>query len=149
MAVAAERSYDTRLRALDALRLMRTDRVSRAEAAHRSGTTPRSVARYVGSALQRGKDGRYRALPTDRIARPVQVLTRDGRKNLVLRGSRVASTVARHWNAVHRFLGTGDTEALAPFHGKRVAGHTLETDPDAIEREARRGELEFEDLYAS
>ena len=142
------RSSEARVRALEALRNMRAGH-SRSRSARMAGTTPRTVVRYVGGALRRGRGGRYIARPTDRLARPVRVLTTEGPKDLVLRGSRVTSTIARHWNAIHRFLGTGDSEPLEPFHGKRVAGYTLETDPDAIERQAHRGELEFEDLYTS
>ena len=142
-------SSTARLRAFEGLRLMRTAGYSRSRAARIVGTSPRTMTRYVGSALRRRDDGRYTATPTDRMKRPVRVLTTDGPKDLILRGSRVTSTVARHWNAVHRFLATGDTAALAPFHDKRVAGYTLETNPDAIERQAHRGELEFEDLYQS
>jgi len=135
------------LRALEALRLMRRDGVSRQRAAHRANTTPRTIARYVGSALKKDR-GRYVALAGDRLARPpLRVLTTEGPKDLIVRGSRGSSLVGAHWNAIERFLSTGDTNRLTPFRGKRVAGHTLETDPDAIEREARRGELEFEDLY--
>lgn len=107
------------------------------------------MTRYVGRALRRGRDRRYLARPTDRLPRPVQVLTTEGTKSLVLRGSNVTTLVARHWNTVGRFLATGETRALDSFRGRRVAGRELETDPDAIERQARRGELEFEDLYQS
>jgi hypothetical protein len=107
------------------------------------------MTRHVGAALRQRPDGRYVPTASDRLTRPVHVLTTEGVKPLTLRGSRVATLVAKHWNAVHRFLSTGDTAALAPFHHTRVAGHVLETNPDAIERQARHGELEFEDLYQS
>src|SRR5437762_7153010 len=104
-----------RVRAFEALRLMRNERLSRSAAARAVGTTPRTMERYVGPALTRDEAGRYRARPTDRLARPVRVLTTEGPKDLILRGSRVASVVGRHWNAVHRFLGSGDVSALNAF----------------------------------
>ncbi len=135
------------VRALEALRFMRSDGLSRQRAARTAGTTPRTMERYVGTALKRRRGGRYVARPTDRIGRPERVLTTEGPKNLTLRGSRVSSIVGRHWNAVQRFLATGDTHVLQAFQGKHVAGYELEANPDVIEREGRRGELEFEDLY--
>jgi len=42
--------------------------------------------------------------------------------------------IGRYWQAgVTAFLDTGDTAHLADYEGYRVAGHPLETDPDAIE----------------
>ena len=136
-----------RQRALTALSLMRTERLSLRRAADRAGTTPRTVHRHVGAALR--KNGRrYVATPADRLGRSLQVFTADaGVVELTLRGSRPASVVGAHWNAIHRFLATGDEGSLAPFVGRSVAGHHLETDPSVIERLGRRGELQFEDLY--
>ncbi len=149
MAERRSASSEARVRALEALRLMRTESLSRVQAAGKAGTTPRTMARYVGPALHRPRDGHYVAKPTDRLARPVFVLTKEGLKPLVPHGSRVTSLVAKHWNAVQRFLATGEEDVLRRFHGKRVAGYELETDPDVIEREGHRGALEFEDLYES
>jgi hypothetical protein len=64
-----------------------------------------------------------------------------------VRGSRAASLVGEHWSAVGHFLRTGDESRLIPLRGKSVAGIRLETDPDAIEEWARRGELDIEDVY--
>ncbi len=149
MAQRRSASSGARVRALEALRLMRAENLSRLRAAGTAGTTPRTMARYVGPALRRRRDGRYVAKPTDRLARPVLVLTKEGLKPLVPHGSRVTSLVAKHWNAVQRFLATGEEDVLQRFRGKRVAGYELETDPDVIEREGHRGELEFEELYES
>jgi hypothetical protein len=76
----------------------------------------------------------------------MNVLSTDGHITAVVRGSRAASLVAEHANAVKRYLETGDTTLLDPFVGKRVAGLTLETDPDAIETFALSGELDFEEI---
>lgn len=59
------------------------------------------------------------------------------------------SLVGQHANAVARFLGTGDTDALVEFEDAEVAGHRLQTDPDELEAWAAQGELEFEDIYDS
>jgi hypothetical protein len=77
----------------------------------------------------------------------MNVLSTQGHLTVVVRGSRSASLVAEHANAVQRYLATGDTSVLAPFVGKRVAGLTLQTDPNEIEAFALSGELDFEDIY--
>jgi len=57
------------------------------------------------------------------------------------------SIVGRHANAVGRFLATGETDGLVPFRGVKIAGHQLQTEPDALEAWAAQGELEFEEIY--
>ncbi len=134
-------------RSLNALALMRAEGVSFTHAAELAGISRGAVLRRVGGTLRRTRSGRYVAKSADRMRRDLQVLTTRGLKTLDLRGSRVASTVGEHWNAVHRFLETGDTSVLRPFRGKAVAGYRLETRPAVIERLGHRGELSFEDLY--
>lgn len=124
---------DARGRSLDAIRLMRRDGHSLIRAAREAGTTPRTVRRYADGALERSSRGRFKARPGDRLLRVMNVLSTDGHVTAVVRGARSASLVAEHANTVKRYLETGDTTLLDPFVGKRVAGLTLETDPDAIE----------------
>jgi hypothetical protein len=135
-------------RAFEALSLMRRERLSLAEAADRAGTTPNAVIRHVGPALERSAGGRYRARPRDRLTRPIEVLTVDGPQVVIVRGSGAASLIGSYEAAVGHYLQTGDASRLARFEGKRVAGITLEADPDAIDEWARRGELQIEDIYA-
>ena len=58
-----------------------------------------------------------------------------------------ATLVARHDNAVRKYLYTGDHTDLEEFDGMTVAGHQLETDLDELDRYALRGEIRFEDIY--
>jgi hypothetical protein len=58
------------------------------------------------------------------------------------------STVGQHWNAVRTYLNTGDDSRLRQFEGETVAVR-LETDLDTIDELARRGELDFPDIYES
>ena len=88
----------------------------------------------------------------------IRVLTTDGLKVLSL-DDREASLVGHHWNAVRRFLEYGDDAPLAALEGQRVGhsefdhmpgipgGYELETDLDAIEWHAVRGEVSFESIY--
>lgn len=135
-------------RALEALSLMRREGLSRAEAARRAGTTASAILRHAGPALERTPTGRYRARPGDRLLRRLQVLSPEGKRVIVTRGSRAASLTGSHWNAIDHYLRTGDASRLRRYRGKTVGGIPLETDPDAIDEWTRRGELEIEDIYA-
>jgi hypothetical protein len=68
--------------------------------------------------------------------------------NVDVRGSRRASAIGAYWNAVGRFLDTGDTSVLKPFEGMRIGGFVLETDPEVLEDMALRSQLGFEDIYS-
>ena len=71
---------------------------------------------------------------------------------IAVRGSRPAERVARHMAAVDRYLRTGDTEALAEFHGQGVRSRNESrpflTDTNVLDRLAQAGEVSFERLYA-
>jgi hypothetical protein len=138
---------EARRRSLEALRIMRRERRSLSRAAREAGTTPKTVRRYTDGALQSSSGGRFKARRADRLLRVMNVLSTEGHLTVVVRGSDAASLVAEHANAVQHYLTTGDTSALDRFADKRVAGVTLETDPDAIETFALAGELDFEDIY--
>ncbi len=58
-----------------------------------------------------------------------------------------ASVIGRHWNAVRAYLDFGDEGPLEQFDGVTVAGVELETDLDAIEWHAIRGDVRFESIY--
>lgn len=139
-------------RALKTLGLMRSKHLSLARAAKEAGTTPRTVKRYVGSALWKTEIGRYRAEPSDRLVRSLEFLTPEGRTVLQVRGSRNASLVGEYFDALKRYLTSGRTDALRKFEGKslRVGKITYRfiTDLELIDRLGNAGEIQFEDIYA-
>ena len=127
--------------------MMRRDGVSLSTAAKRAGTTPNTVLRHAGPALEH-RGGRFVATRGDRLARLMLVLGRDvGVVTVSVRGSHEASLIGGHWNAVHAYLATGSSSALRAYAGKSVAGVEFETDLDVIDELAHAGELEFEDIY--
>ncbi len=134
-------------RVLDALSLIRHDKLSLAKAALQAGTTPVVVMKYTRTALRRNRRGRIAAKPADRLYRPMRVLTADGLQDVGIRGSRAASVIGEHWNATRKYLETGDESGLRAFSDTFPGGKRLATDPAFIDREARRGELDFEDIY--
>jgi hypothetical protein len=137
-------AYD---RALDALAHMRSDGFSLTRASKEVGTTPATVKKYAGAALQRTPVGRLVAKPSDRFYRRMTVVTPNGPTLVEIRGSRTASMVGKHANAVRKFVETGDSSDLKAFRDKRVGGQPLATDPEKLRQLARRGEVDFEDIY--
>lgn len=125
---------------------MRREGLSLTAAARKAHTTPATVRRYGAAALARGPAGRYRVKKRDSLYRRLRVVTTQGRIELEV-DSEEASLVSRHANAVRKYGYTGDTNALVHFRGVRVAGHELESDPDALDRLDREGELGYLDLY--
>ena len=144
LASLSERARETRRSALEAVSIMRHERIPLARAARRAGVEPSTVRFWAGKAF--GPTGSVN--PADRLLRELLIVS-DGRTMQVdVRGSRQAAVVAAYWNAVSRFLETGDTRLLTKFEGKTVAGHVLETDLDVLEDLALSGGLQFEDIYA-
>jgi hypothetical protein len=78
---------------------------------------------------------------------PMRVITSSGLHLLRNLSDADAMTVARHDNAVRKYLYTGDHGDLDEFDGVRVAGHRLETDLDWLDLLALTGEIRFEDIY--
>ncbi len=121
-----ERSFAARDRALHALADMRHGSAS-AQAARDNGVTVRTIKKYVGRALLQDRPGgRIRASKSDRLVRYLQIPGLHGSIEIKAHGSKEASKVARYKTAVNRFL-SGDRHALAPWHGKKIAGVELIT----------------------
>jgi hypothetical protein len=131
---------------------MRSSRVSLRKASREFGVDPGQVIKLGRSALRKQKNGRYAARKTDRLLRVLGVLAVDGKREIALRDSHQASVIGSHWDAVQRYLQTGDDSALQKFHGKRITDasgkrHRLLTDLDELNRLGSAGVLSFESLY--
>jgi len=136
-------------RAVRALSLMRKG-LSRAQAAKRAGTTPKTIQKYAKPAIRKRK-GVYQAVPVDRMRRPMRFLTEQGITVVDVRNSQSATRLSLYWSAVDHYLLTGDRSRLRPYVGKylRASGHRHPylTDPLLLNRLAEAGEVSFEDLY--
>lgn len=132
---------------LHVLELMREGE-SLTVATHKAGTSPRSVARWVGPVLEKRR-GRWVARPADRLARLMKILGEGGvATERVVRGSRAASLVGEHWSAIGHYLDHDDPGRLERFRGKRVAGIALATSAADIDWWDMRSELAVEDIYS-
>jgi hypothetical protein len=78
----------------------------------------------------------------------MRVLMSKGAEDIDLETSEARSIVGSHWNAVQRFLSTGETDDLDEYKRIRIRGRRLMTDPDEIERLAQIGDLDNEGPYA-
>jgi len=148
-----ERETQAKERGLAVLSLMRREGLRFRPAAKAVGVDPRTVWRYVGSALRQESPGRrISATEHDRISRPVNFITPAGKQGGTVRDSRTASALGEHLNAVKTFISNrGDSSALEKFEGKsfRVSDEVYQfvTDPDTLSKLADAGELVFEGLY--
>lgn len=132
---------------------MRAEGVSLRQASREFEIDPRTVVRLGRPALRKRANGQYKAKASDRLLRVLVVPTREGLREIAVRDSRQASQVAEYWNAVHRYLETGDDSALRKFRRKRITDAKgvrvpLLTDRDELDRLGNAGELSFESLYA-
>jgi hypothetical protein len=129
---------------------MRSENISLTKAAREYGLTPKAVLARAGSALRKTKSGRYVARPSDKLLR---VLKLPGQIEVAVRDSATASKIAEYWDAVDKFVGTGDSSKLKKFRrlklldekGKRIK---LLTDLAELQTMGSAGVLSFESLYA-
>ena len=140
-------SVEARRRALDAVGLMRREGLSLTAAARKASTTPATVRRHAGAALDQ-TSRRVRVKPLDRMRLRMAVLTPGGMVDVETRTSGQRTLISEHSNAVRRFVNTGDATALAKFRGRQVAGVDFETDLAAIEAWGRIGEIDLDDIYS-
>jgi hypothetical protein len=146
-----EQAREARERALEAVNLMRRHGLSLSEAARRAETTPDTVKKYASSAIEAAPDG-YRVRASDRLVRDMAVLTPEGKRAVRVQGSRDASLVGEHWNAVRAYLEEGDDSGLDDLEGQSITdsrgqGWELLTDRQEILRFGGAGTLSFEDIY--
>ena len=149
------RQRETRERALRALRRMRKG-ASLSAASRAEHTKPATVRRHVGRAVRRDTPGgRFRAAPTDRLVRLLQVRAEDGELVRVpARSLAVARFLSQYENAVAHFLRTGDASRLLVFRGKRVTtedGRRIEllTDAERLQTLAAADLVHLDSLYAA
>ena len=141
------RSQLSRERSLAALASIRRG-ATLSRAARENGVTPRTIKRYVGSALVQGRrGGRIRAAKADRLVRYLVIPGPYGPVEITVRGSKTASEFAKYKAAVNRFL-RGDHDALAAWHGKKIAGIELVTAGNTLKSLADKGLLPYS-LYRS
>jgi hypothetical protein len=148
----SKRFQDKWTRATHVITKMRADGVSLRRASREFGLGSRVVLRLVSPALRKRKNGRYAAKASDRLLRVLVLPTSKGLQEVVTRDSREASKAAEYWNAVHRYLATGDASAVRQFDAKQITDANgskirLVTDLKELDRQGNAGNLSFESIY--
>jgi hypothetical protein len=126
-----------------------------AVAAREIGIDPRTVARHLGKALAKRADGKYHARPTDKISRNMTIYSQGKQTAITVADSTTASTIGQYFNAVRKYLNTGDNSDLKKFKNVTIVDsdgnkYRLETDVKKIRAiEAAKEEPEFFQIYSS
>lgn len=142
-----DRSFAARDRSIRALWDIRHG-ASTSQAARDNEVTTRTIKKYVGAALLQDRPGgRIHATKSDRYVRYLQIPGPHGPIEITAHGSREATEIARYKAAVNRFL-AGDRDALAPWHGKKIADVDLITAGRTLKDLADRDLLPYS-LYRS
>jgi hypothetical protein len=148
-----EKFKDTWDRVLGVVSKMRREKVSLTQASRDAGISSRTVTRWGKAALQKQKNGKYVAKKSDSLLRLVTIPTPEGKRDIAVRGSKQVTLLAEYWNALHRYLQTGDASRLKKFQGKHIRDANgvdipLSVDLSALNRLGSAGVLSFESLYA-
>ena len=130
------RQKDTRLRALEALNLMRKKGGGLSSSAKHTGTTTKTIRKHVGKAIFK-RNGKWRARQHDSISRVMTIFSNGKRFNIESTDSDTASLIGRYNSAVGHFSQTGDTTSLERMKSlvvKDTSGKTfvLETRPSKV-----------------
>ena len=138
-AAKPETFKDTWERVIDAISKMRNSKVSLTQAAREARVSPRTVTKWGKSALRKNKSGKYVVKKNDNLLRILSIPTPEGPRSIALRGSKQASLLGEYWNAVHRYLQTGDTSRLKEFRGEHITNADgldvpLLVDPEVLNR---------------
>lgn len=122
-----DRSQSARDRALHVLAAMRHDpNLSLTHAARLQGVKRETIKKYLPSALKKA-DGKFRATKSDRYTATLYVPDIHGNAVAVkTRSSKEREQLGQYLRDLGRYL-RGKRDALAPWHGKRIAGVELVT----------------------
>lgn len=131
---------------------MRSENISATRAARDLNVSPSQVFRWARPAFRKLSSGKYVAKRTDRLLRVLVMPSNKGLIEIAVSDSREASLLGEYWNAVDRFLRTGDSSGLQQLRKKRItdAGGKkirLLTNLEELNRQASAGVLRFESLY--
>lgn len=125
--ILSMRSQAARERALHVLAVMRRDpNLSLKHAARSQGVRPETVRKYFPSALKKST-GRFRATKGDRFSATLYIPDAQGNSVAVeTRSSQERKQVSQYLQDLGRYL-RGERNALAAWHGKKIAGVELLT----------------------
>ena|ERR1700722_6390219 len=146
------READIQRRVFRVLRRMREQHESLSKATQLEGIKSRTFIRYARPALRRSGPGKpWKAIPEDKLASVMNVLTRFGPTPEIVHSRRERKLLGAYNRAVRMFRAgeDGAEAALLELRGKKIAAHTLITDAKLLIQLEEAGRLDFDDLYSS
>jgi hypothetical protein len=145
-----ESARHSRMEAMRVVGLAKRDKTT-IEAAARKLKVPVSSVRYwAGEALEPTRQGRTLPRVTDRLTRlrPIFLIGEPEVVLVALRGSRAADRAHAIFAVQWLFItGEADASSLKAIRGLRVAGRTVESDPDILRRIGSAGGASVLDSY--
>jgi hypothetical protein len=123
------------------------------QASRKFSLDPRTVRRIARPALRKLRNGRWSARAHDSLLRVLVIPTHEGLHEIGVRDSHHATLLGEYWNAVERYLSTGESSALRIFQGQHIVDASGErvpllTDLHELDRLGSAGVLSFESIYA-
>lgn len=148
-----QRFREAHSKTIDVLSRMRKQHVSLTKAAKELRVDPRTVIKYGGTAFKKSSNGRYAAKRTDKLLRILVTPSPEGLREVAVRGTKPASVLAKHANAMRLQVRTGRDTELKQFEDKYIIDASGEripllTDLSVIDQLANAGVLSFENIYA-
>jgi len=124
-----------RAKSLEALWLVRRERLALQEAAERVGLEPNVIRRNTNAFCR--IHGRWRAKAFDHIPRSLVIYEKERKVIVEVTDSRIASLIGEYHNRVKQFLDSGKSSFLKELPRRRFKDskgrtHTLETNPKAV-----------------
>jgi len=116
----SEKRKDAFERSLRVLSKLRSEKTSLRKASLEVGIDPETVKRWAGSALRKKLNGKIAPKSSDQLVRLLRVPSEDGLRDVAIRGSKNATFLAGYFNALHRYLATGQFADLEKFRGKSL-----------------------------
>ena len=147
-----EKSKHSLERSLRVLSKLRNEKTSLKKASQEVGIRPETVKRWAGSALKKQPNGKIAPKSSDQLLRVLRVPSADGLRDVAIRGSRNATFLAEYFNALHRYLATGQFADLERFRGHFITDADgvqipLPTDRAELKRFGSAG-FYFESIYS-
>jgi hypothetical protein len=145
-----ESARHSRTEAMRVVGLARQERTTVEAAARKLKVPVGSVRYWAGDALEPTRQGRTLPRVSDGLTRlrPIFLVGEPEVVLVALRGSRAADRAHAIFAVQWMFItGEADTSSLEAIRGKRVAGRTVESDPDVLRRIGSAGGASVLDSY--
>lgn len=146
----SDKEFQTKEKAFDVVAKARKDSGKPlATIARETGTTVKTVRKYLPAALHKSREGKWVVTKSDRYVRSLSLPGPYGHVRVQARGSKEAQFASAYLSSIRRWESSRKPSELAPFHGKKVGGFELITAPRTLRALREAGLLQLDSLYAA